>query len=135
MAEPRAIHGGLFVVERGEARLLAGRCTSCRDLHFPREDECPYCGADAEACSVGPGATLKLFTVVRTAPPGYRGPVPYGFGAVELDGTGLCVLGRLTEADADRLRVGLPLHLVVEPLFTDDAGQAVLSWAFAPEGA
>lgn len=135
MGEPRAIHDGLFVVEHGEARLLAGRCTACRDLHFPREEVCPYCGADAEQTRVGPGATLKLFTVVRTAPPGYRGPVPYGFGAAELDGTGLCVLGRLTEADIERLRVGQPLRLVVEPLFTDDEGRPVLSWAFMPEDA
>jgi uncharacterized OB-fold protein len=135
MGEPRPIHDGLFLVEHGTARLVVGRCTTCRDLHFPREEVCPYCGAAAEACHVGPRATLRLFTVVRSAPPGYRGPIPYGFGAAELDGTGLCVLGRLTEADADRLRIGQPLTLVVEPLFTDDAGQQVLSWAFAPEGA
>jgi hypothetical protein len=45
------------------------------------------------------------------------------------------VLGRLTEAAIERLRVGQPLRLVVEPLFTDDEGRPVLSWAFTPEGA
>ena len=66
-----------------------------------------------------------------TAPPGYRGPVPYGFGVVELD-DGLRVIARLTEARLDRLRPGLPVRLVLEPLFTDDEGRAVISYAFAP---
>jgi uncharacterized OB-fold protein len=69
---------------------------------------------------------------VSSRPPGYRGPLPYGFGVVELDG-GLRVVARLTEARLERLRPGLPMRLVVEPLFDDDEGRPVLSWAFAPE--
>ena len=66
-----------------------------------------------------------------SAPPGYPGPVPYGFGVVELD-DGLRVITRLTEARLDRLRPGLAVRLVLEPLFTDDEGRAVISYAFAP---
>jgi hypothetical protein len=39
---------------------------------------------------------------------------------------------RLTEARLDRLHEGLSMSLVVEPLFTEDDGTAVLSYAFAP---
>jgi uncharacterized OB-fold protein len=131
MGKTRPIAPGLFTDDVRDPRLLAGRCASCRELHFPAADTCPYCGAGAAAEPVGPRGTLRLFTVVATAPPGYRGPVPYGFGVVELDATGLCVLTRLEEASLERLRPGLPMRLVIGPLFTDAEGRDVLSWSFA----
>src|SRR5207247_1525837 len=109
-------------------------------LDVPAQDEvvaiapvCPYCGADgARETRVGPAGRLYLYTAVLSRPPGYRGEVPYGFGVVELEG-GLRVIARLTESRLERLRPGLALSLVVEPLFTDDDGTAVLSYAFRPE--
>src|SRR5262245_50613753 len=133
MPGERPIAAGLFTTDDGEPRLLAARCGACGRPHFPAGDVCPYCGADA--CTeerVGPDARLWLYTTVLTRPPGYRGDVPYGFGVVELAG-GLRVIARLTESRLERLRPGLPLRLVVEPLFTDDDGRAVLSYAFRPE--
>jgi uncharacterized OB-fold protein len=81
---------------------------------------------------VGPAGRLRLFTIVANRPPGYRGPLPYGFGVVELDDGGLEVIARLTETDLARLRPGLPMTLVVEPLCADDDGTPVLAYAFAP---
>jgi uncharacterized OB-fold protein len=130
MGDTRPIAPGLFTDDAGP-RLLAGRCGGCRELHFPAAETCPYCGATATTESVGPYATLRLFTVVQNAPPGYLGPIPYGFGVVELDGTGLCVLGRLDETSIERLRPGLPMRLRIAPLFTDGDGTSVLSWSFA----
>ena len=69
--------------------------------------------------------------MVANRPPGYRGPLPYGFGVVELT-EGLRVITRLTENDPARLHPGLEVTLVIEPLFTDDDGTQVLAYAFAP---
>lgn len=133
MPEPRPITHGLFTDGPDGPRLLAARCTACGKPHFPRGPVCPYCGeASCVDAAVGPDARLCLYTAVLTRPPGYRGDVPYGFGVVELDG-GLRVIARLTESRLERLRPGLPLRLVVEPLFTDDDGRSVLSYAFRPE--
>jgi uncharacterized OB-fold protein len=134
MGGTRPIAQGLFVVDDAGPRLLAGRCERCRELHFPAAETCPYCGQSAVPEPVGPRGTLRLFTVVQTAPPGYQGPVPYGFGVVELDATGLCVVSRLDETSLARLRPGLPLTLRIAPLFTDPDGHDVLSWSFAGEG-
>ena len=71
--------------------------------------------------------TLWAWTAVTAAPPGYEGPVPYGFGIVELGNEGLRVVGRLTEPDPERLRFGQPMEPVVETL---PDGHRV--WAFAP---
>ncbi len=135
MADPRPVTDGLFVETVDGARLRAGRCAACGELHFPAGSTCPYCAAPncVEVC-VGPAARLRLFTTVRSAPPGYRGSVPYGFGVVELS-EGLCIITRLTEVRAEYLRPGLPMRLVVERLHTDDDGRDVLSYAFRPEEA
>ena len=135
MPADRPIAPGLFVDGPDGPRLVAGRCRECGRTHFPLGPLCPYCGVDEPSEShVGPTARLKLFTAVLAKPPGYRGEVPYGFGVVELEG-GLEVVTRLTESDPRRLRAGLPMRLVLEPLFTDDDGTAVITWAFAPETA
>jgi uncharacterized OB-fold protein len=130
MGNTRPIAPGLFTEEAEDPRLLAGRCGTCRELHFPAVDTCPYCGAGAVSEPIGPHGTLRLFTVVATAPPGYRGPVPYGFGVVEVEGSGLYVLSRLEEASLERLRPGLAMRLRIAPLFKDAEGGDVLSWSF-----
>jgi uncharacterized OB-fold protein len=136
MSPPRVITDGLFHSQPDVPRLRAARCAACAQLHFPASATCPYCGGDGTTATlVGPAGTLRLFTIVASPPPGYRGPLPYGFGVVELDGTGLQVIARLTVSELEQLRPGLPVTLVVEPLFADDDGTPVLSYAFAPAGA
>jgi uncharacterized protein len=135
MPVARPIADGLFETTQDGPRLRAARCLACDKLQFPAASTCPYCGSDrTTATLVGPAGVLRLFTVVANRPPGYRGPLPYGFGVVELDGTGLEVITRLTEADEAQLRPGLPMTLVVEPLFEDDDGTPVHTYAFAPAG-
>jgi uncharacterized OB-fold protein len=133
MPDARPIAERLFVTGPAGPRLLAARCTACGKPHFPAGPVCPYCGADGcEETLVGPAGRLCLFTAVHSRPPGYRGELPYGFGVVELAG-GLRVITRLTEPGPERLRPGLAMRLVVEPLFTDEDGREVLSYAFRPE--
>ena len=135
MSASRAICPGLFTEDRDAPRLRAAQCGACGKPHFPAGPVCPYCAADGcVEAAVGPEGRLWLYTAVSSRPPGYRGEVPYGFGVVELDG-GLRVIARLTESRLERLRPGLPVRLVVEPLFTDDEGRPVLSYAFRPEAA
>jgi uncharacterized OB-fold protein len=132
----RPIVHGLFEQASEGPRLRAALCIACGKVHFPASATCPYCGSEGPTPTlVGPAGYLRLFTVVANRPPGYRGPVPYGFGVVEVDGVDLQVITRLTENDLQRLRPGLPVTLVVEPLFTDDEGATVMSYAFAPAAA
>jgi uncharacterized OB-fold protein len=133
MSAPRPIAPGLFTETADGWRLVAGECRACRRLHFPLAAWCPYCGgADTARRPVGPTGRLFLHTAVQSAPPGYRGPLPYGFGIVELS-EGLRVVTRLTEHDPARLSPGLAMRLVVETLAGD--GDPVLTYAFAPEPA
>jgi uncharacterized OB-fold protein len=69
---------------------------------------------------------LWAWTAVIAAPPGYDGPVPYGFGVVELDAERLRVIARLRESDPARLTFGQPMTLVA-----DELPGGVVTWAFA----
>jgi uncharacterized OB-fold protein len=130
VSSPRAITSGLFTTTDDGPRLVAARCAACARLQFPATSSCPYCGhAACRETLLGPHATLFLYTTIASRPPGYRGPVPYGFGVVELP-EGLRVVTRLADEDAAGWRLGLPMRLVVTPLFEDD-GTPVLSYAFA----
>jgi uncharacterized OB-fold protein len=118
--------GIVAFVEDGSCRLLGHRCAGCGSLGFPRAAVCPSCGAaDPDPIELGAsGGTLFGWTEVSAAPPGYEGPVPYGFGIVELD-EGIRVLGRLAGSVSD-MTFGQRMTCVADPLGV---------WAFAPEAA
>jgi uncharacterized OB-fold protein len=87
---------------------------------------------------LGTRGTLWTWTVQAFPPkaPPYLGPVgddfvPYGVGYVELPGE-LRVEGRLTESDPEKLIIGMEMELVLDPLGVDDAGNEVVTYAFAP---
>jgi uncharacterized OB-fold protein len=126
-----AVRDGLFT-DTDRPRLLGSRCEVCGKHHFPRHDTCPYCASDrSEPVELSAAGRLWAWTVVTTAPPGYRGDVPYGFGVVELP-EGLRVVSRLTETDPTRLSTGQSVELVVVPVLVDDEGRRVVTYAFAP---
>jgi len=115
-----------FRVDGDELTLLGGYSPSSGHHHFPRSEVCPYTGADdVEAVDLPRTGTLLLWTAVNAAPPGYEGPIPYGFGVVALDGTDLRVITRLRESDPAKLHEGQPMQLVAER-FGD-----VTTWCFA----
>ena len=110
----------------GGCVLIGGFCTSSGLYHFPLQDCCPYTGAfDIERVELADTGSLWGWTAVTTAPPGYEGPVPYGFGVVELDGSALRVITRLTESDPTRLGFGDRMRLVA-----DEVAPGVAVWAF-----
>ena len=124
------VHEGLFA----DDHLIGGRCGRCRRYVFPRARSCPYCGADdVEPVALSPTGVLWGWTTVTAAPPGYQGDVPVGFGVVELP-EGVRVITRLTESDVDALESGMPMRTTIVPLRTDDDGNTVVTYAFAPDG-
>lgn len=125
----RPVAEGLFELDGdGSITLVGGFSHISGHHHFPLGPVCPYTGADDVAQVLLPrDGHLWAWTAVTHPPPGYDGPIPYGFGVVELDGIGLRVVARLTESDPSRLHQGQRMTLV-----TDDLGDHVATWAFAP---
>ncbi len=126
----RPVHDGLFT----RTHLIGGRCGNCKRHHFPFATTCPYCGStDVARVELSDTGTLWGWTAVTAPPPGYRGEVPFGFGVVELP-EGLRVITRLEEADPSRLSFGMPMRFALAPLHTDDDGNQVVTYSFAPAG-
>jgi uncharacterized OB-fold protein len=121
----------LYTVTSGEVHLLAGECTPCGTLVFPAAGVCPECQAEPtrrrELASRG---TIYSFTVVRARPPDYAGPVPYGFGLVELP-EAIRVATVLLAEDLDTLHIGCD---VAACTFDDGGEPPMQSYAFRPVG-
>ena len=124
----RPVHDGLFEwADDGSIALIGGYSPTSAKYHFPLLDTCPYSGArDVQRVLLSREATLWAWTAVTAAPPGYTGPVPYGFGVVELRFERLRVITRLREPDPARLEFGQPMTLVA-----DELPDGVVTWAFA----
>jgi uncharacterized OB-fold protein len=58
---------------------------------------------------------------------------PYGVGYVDLGGAVL-VESRLVADDLAALRIDMPMELVLEPFHRDEAGEDIVTFAFAPAG-
>ena len=125
----RPVAEGLFELDGdGSITLIGGFSHVSGHHHFPLGPACPFTGADdVERVLLPRDGRLWAWTAVTHPPPGYDGPIPYGFGVVELDGIGLRVVTRLTEADPSRLHQDQRMTLV-----TDDLGDHVATWAFTP---
>jgi len=124
----RPIHEGLLEpAGDGFIALIGGYSPTSGKYHFPLLDTCPYSGArDVQRVTLSRDATLWAWTAVTTAPPGYAGPVPYGFGVVELVHEQLRVITRLRESDPARLEFGQTMELV-----PDELPDGAVTWAFA----
>ena len=120
-----------------EAALVGTRCTGCGTHYFPKSISCrnPACESKTvERAVFGRQGRLFSYTVQSYRPPAlFRMEPwePYAIGLVELP-EGLRVMGMLTGVGLDALEIGMPLELVVKPLYRDEAGQDVLTYAYAP---
>ncbi len=131
----------LFTWPSDDPQLIGSRCTSCGIVTFPVQESCPRCAfTDMEEHLLPRRGRLWAWTTQSFPPPSppYSGPtgdafVPYGIGYVELPGE-VKVESRLTEADPAVLRDGMEMELAIVPFRTDDEGNEVVTFAFAPVG-
>ncbi len=120
-------------------RLIGGQCQDCGQHTFPLLSGCARCaGSNMQPVPLSTRGTLWAWTVQGFPPksPPYLGPndpdsfIPFGVGYVEL--AELKVEARLTESEPAMLSEGMEMELTVEPLFVDEAGNEVVTFAFAP---
>ena len=133
---------GVFTWPADEPRLLGSRCRSCGNHMFPTQSGCPRCTAnDTEVVELGRRGTLWTWTVQGFPPkPGFQGDPtgkhfqPFGVGLVQL-GDVVRVEARLSESDPERLAFGQEVELRIVPFFTDEDGDEIMTFEFAPVGA
>jgi uncharacterized protein len=136
----KPISEGLFTWPEEEPTLIGGRCPDCAAITFPLRTGCPRCGrADPERHLLSRSGTLWSWTSQGFMPKApFNGQFvsekdfePWFVGVVELPGE-LRLESILTGVTQDTLRIGMPLRLVTIPFRTDDQGNEVVTFAFAP---
>jgi uncharacterized protein len=133
----RSIDTHLFEWPSQEPRLIGSECRACGVITFPRQSNCPSCcGSDIVPRALAKSGRLWTWTTQEFLPkPPYAAArsqqefVPFKLGYIELPGEVL-VEARIKGQQA--LTIGMPMRLVFEPLFTDDAGVEVMTFAFEP---
>ncbi len=128
----------VFTWPADEPQLIGSRCTSCGIVTFPAQESCPRCASTemAEHLLARRG-TLWAWTTQDFPPPsppyagaGRKSFVPFGVGYVDLGD--VKVETRLTESNPDVLTIGMDMKLTIVPFRTDDEGNEVMTFAFAP---
>jgi len=130
---------GVFTWPSDEPRLIGSRCGGCAIVTFPTQNSCPRCACTEMAEHLLPRrGRLWAWTTQEFPPPSppYAGPtgdafIPYAVGYVELAGE-VRVETRLTQAEG--LRTGMEMELVLVPFRTNDDGNEVVTFAFRPLG-
>ena len=127
---------GIFTLppyDKGPPELLGGFCYVCNAHYFPMAKYCPSCLVSLEEATLGSEGTIYSFTVVRKrAPLGL--PEPYSIGYIDLaKDPSLRIFGLLDPGAIDRLRIGMPVKLVVGPLGHDGHGSPRLRPYFTPK--
>jgi uncharacterized OB-fold protein len=99
-----------FFDEVRAGRLTGIRCGECQALAIPPKEFCPSCGKRAWVTVPLEGAgEIVSFTVIRVAPRGFTGDVPYAVAVVGLR-EGVSVIGRVVDIPLDALAVGMAVR-------------------------
>lgn len=99
-----------------EDRFVLQRCESCQAFVHPPKPICPECHASKFGWpDVARTGTVYSFTEVHRPPlPLFRDAVPYTVALVDIDHTGVRVLGNFVD-DADApLQIGQRVRLVID---------------------
>jgi hypothetical protein len=123
----RVVHLRDFFEAARAGRLTALRCGGCGELAIPPREFCPACHQrDWRPVPLAGEGTVVSFTVIRIAPRGFSGQVPYAIASVRL-AEGVSVLGRLVDVPLDSIRVGMAVRF--RPLV--EGGETTLGFAAA----
>jgi hypothetical protein len=106
----RVIHLKDFFEEARAGRLTGIRCGRCGALAIPPKEFCEQGHQRAwQPVPLGGAGTVVSFTVIRVAPRGRGGEVPYAVAVVRLE-EGVSLLGRVVDIPFDALKAGLPVR-------------------------
>ena len=129
----------IFTWPDDNPQLIGSRCNQCGAATFPVQARCPRCSTETmDELNLPRHGTLVSWTTQAFAPvlpwagdPTGASFVPFGVGLVQLDDI-VRVEARLTESDPAKLHFGMDVELAILPFYVDEAGDEVLTFAFAP---
>lgn len=129
----------LINLDQGGPSLVGNQCRNCGEVYFAANSGCTRClSTEMAPIDLGNQGVLWSWTIQGFLPksPYNSGETeldfkPYGVGYVEM-ATGIKVESRLTIADPEQLKIGMPMSLVLIPYGKTAEGTPVFTYAFAP---
>jgi hypothetical protein len=101
---------------RDRGVLLGSRCEECSFTYVPARLFCERCFAELNAdVEVGPGGTLRSFTIAFVDVDERPLEEPITYGLVQLDGADAAIVHRVVDADDEPLEIGARVEVVLEP--------------------
>jgi len=117
--------------------LIASQCCDCNIVQFPQQRSCTACSSHAvKQIELKREGILWSWTSQNYPPssPPYKVNLddfkPFLLGYIELSDQ-VRVQSKIL-AELDQLSIGMSLSLTFEPLFTNEANQTVMTYAFKP---
>ena len=116
---------GLFTWPSDSPRLIGSKCPICGSVQFPKSSVCnnPECdhSKPPEEYLLSTEGTLYTYTIHHYS---LGGPLsfhkaPYAIAAVKLP-EGIIIVGRLTETDESKLKIGMKVKLKIDKLYEDE---------------
>ncbi len=121
----------LLRYDREGPYLVGGKCSTCHETHFPKQEICPRCtGQDITEVPLSRKGKLYTFTEIHQKPPDYEGPVPYLVGRVLLP-EGVFVLAQLIGKLSD-FKINMDMQLIAETIYRDACDKEVKAYLFKP---
>lgn len=114
-------------------QLIGEECPNCGTKIFPPRDVCPACDKEAKTPYVFSGkGEVYSYSTIYAAPEGFEKYAPYTVALVRL-AEGPLVTAQLTDVDASRVSVGMPVQMVTRVLREDgERGMVVYGYKFRP---
>ncbi len=120
-----------YLVLGDQPHLVAKECTSCGARFFDRRNACAGCsGTDFKDSRIATQGEVRAFTIVAFAAPGIQ--VPFVSAIIDCDGTTVRANLVNIEADADHVKLGMPVKLTTFSIGTDDDGVEAVNFGFEP---
>lgn len=114
--------------------LIGEVCPHCEGKIFPPRDVCPHCGEEArDAYTFSGQGEVYSYTIMRDAPTGFEGTVPYTVAIIKLE-EGPMVTAQLTDVDEEQVEIGMPVEMVTRRIRSDgdERGTLVYGYKFRP---
>lgn len=133
---------GWYTLDPDQPALLGSCCTECNTYYFPKMTRfCrnPNCQSESfDEVELSRTGTVWSYTDARYQPPEpfvSADPFePFAIIGVYLEREKMVVLGQAARGvTVDDLKVGMPVELVLDTLYSDDEGDKMV-WKWQPEG-
>jgi len=142
MGKKSAAIEGWYSLDEESPHLIGTQCTSCKTYYFPKQNmfcRNPDCGSESfQEVPLSRKGKIWSYTSASYKPPEpFVAPdpfVPYTIAAVELEREKMIILGQVVGGvEPSDIKVGDPVELVMDTLYTDDDGEKLI-WKWQPVG-